>query len=146
MALNLNDFTIAVFVPGEHCVIDVMHPETGKTAVNAETLEQVRKRYPTAQTCLYEDWIATRAAAQDAPVTWAEITEERYDEMLNVLPPVNYGRGGFQVGEPADHHAGNGRPRFAAFIASGGKHYESSRPMTSTEFRAFVASGCKVEA
>jgi hypothetical protein len=30
---------------------------------------------------------------------WKEITEERYDEMLNILPPLKWTRGGFYVSE-----------------------------------------------
>ena len=41
-------------------------------------------------------------------ITWIETTEERYYEMLGVLPPASQGSmigaHGFQVGEPMDHN------------------------------------------
>ena len=46
---------------------------------------------------------------------WIETTEERYDEMLGVLPPAYWSSIGFLVGEPMDHNA-NGQPRFSAFV------------------------------
>lgn len=34
---------------------------------------------------------------------WREITEENYEEMLNVLPPLKWGNGGFFVSELYSH-------------------------------------------
>jgi hypothetical protein len=56
--------------------------------------------------------------------------------MLEVLPPAVMARGGFLVGEPWDHHALTGRPRYAAFVELGGRWFESTRPVTVAEFRS----------
>jgi hypothetical protein len=66
---------------------------------------------------------------------WKLITEERYDEMLGVLPPALQTGLGFLVGEPYDHDA-QGRPRFTGFVCLGEHFFESDSPMTCIEFRA----------
>ncbi len=99
--------------PGEDSLIDCIHPETGLTFICGETFEQVRERYPNAERINIADWNKAIAAKQDEPVIWQEITEEKYNYYLEVLPPAAYARGfagGFLVGEPWDHHARkNGR-------------------------------------
>ena len=67
---------------------------------------------------------------------WKITTEERYDEMLGVLPPAAYSLYGFLVGEPMDHDR-EGWPRFSAFVEVEGKFYESKQPLTAREFKAF---------
>ncbi len=76
--------------------------------------------------------------------------------MLEVLPPAAYlpvaetgyfptVTHGFLVGEPWDHCAATGAPRFSAFIKRGytgvkdsdAKFYEANRPMTRKEFNLF---------
>ena len=68
-----------------------------------------------------------------------ECTEERYVEMLGVLPPALWIAKGFLVGEPFDHRTckktGVVRATYAAFINHGDKFYEGPN-MTVPEFRA----------
>jgi hypothetical protein len=71
---------------------------------------------------------------------WAATTKEIYWDMLEVLPPAAMMGGGFLVGEPVDHHATSGQPRFEAFIKQGEKYSVSSRPITRKEFTALFAS------
>ena len=123
-------------VPGKHHIIDEVNPLTGRSMVDGHTLAEVQARNPGAVLIARADWKRERAAEQDTPVEWTEVDEERYDEMLNVLPPVNLTHDGFQVGEPQDHHVVSGQPRFDSYRLVGGKHYVGSRPMTSAEFRA----------
>ena len=66
---------------------------------------------------------------------WIEITEDRYEEMLGVLPPALWLADGFLVGEPMDHNE-HGQPRYSAFLRFGGKHYECEQVLTAREFRA----------
>jgi len=69
---------------------------------------------------------------------WIEVTEERYDEMLGMLPPAVHRACGFLVGEPMDHDA-NGMPRFTGFLISAdGRYWESRRPITAREFYQMV--------
>lgn len=128
--------TYAVAVPGERNLIDTLNPATGLTDCCNETLEQVRLRYPGAEIVCIDEWCAQRGKEQDAPIEWSEVTEDKYDDMLNVLPPAAWVNGRFLVGEPWDHHALSGRPRYAAFVKRGGKCYASSRPITVKEFHA----------
>lgn len=117
-------------------MIDLIHPLTGKTAIYGKTLEDVRqeKGYEQAERMTIEEFCQSKAAAQDTPVIWEPTTEERYWEMLECLPPAAHTALGFLVGEPCDHHAMTGRPRYSAFIKRGDRYFESNRPMTTNEF------------
>ncbi len=72
---------------------------------------------------------------------FTEVSRERCDEMLGVLPPALWIDKGFLVGEPYDHRrckaTGRFTASFAAFIRYRGKYYESEEAMTAAEFRAF---------
>lgn len=132
------DLKQAFAVPCDNHFIDAIHPETGRSLVNGQTLEEMRERYPAIEIVNIDDWCAAKGARQDSPVSWDEITEERYDDWLECLPPafMQFGAvGAFMVGEPSDHHAVSGKARFQACIAKGGKHFASSRPMTVGEFK-----------
>ncbi len=65
---------------------------------------------------------------------WVETTEEKYDEMLGVLPPASMAGNAFQVGEPMNHK--NGRPTFSSFCQRDGKYWESAEALTFKEFKA----------
>jgi hypothetical protein len=130
------NFTHAFAVPGRAAVIDLMHPNTGRSLHLDQTLEQVRERYPEAEVVALDEWRAARAAEQDAPVTWEPVAEADYDDALNVLPPVAWDGNTFGVGEPYDHHALSGLPRFIAYRRCGSLYCKSSRPMTVSEIRS----------
>jgi hypothetical protein len=125
-------------IPGEDSIIDCVHPVTGLTCRCGETLEQVRERYPNAIKMSIADHCTLAALRQDTPIAWEEITHERYSDYLECLPPAAYARdlGAFLAGEPTDHHALSGRPRYTACETRGGKCYASTRPLTKVEFRA----------
>ena len=64
---------------------------------------------------------------------WKEISEERYEEMLDILPPVAWYNGGFFMSE---RFTGN----ISAFLQKwGGKYYESLQRM-STPRNEIIAS------
>ena len=73
-----------------------------------------------------------------------ECSEERYDEMLGVLPPALWLSKGFLVGEPFDHRTCKVtnivRASYAAFFQKNGKFYEGGN-LTVPEFSAFDISG-----
>lgn len=73
-------------------------------------------------------------------IEWIETTEERYDEMLGVLPPALMERRGFLVGEPMDHRTCSIKnriaPTFSAFVQVGDKFYEANQALTVAEYRA----------
>jgi hypothetical protein len=70
-----------------------------------------------------------------------EVSAERYDEMLGVLPPAMWLGKGFLVGEAWTHKrctvtGRDNTPAFAPFLEYRGKFYEGPEPMTGAEFRA----------
>jgi hypothetical protein len=125
-------------VPGNNNIIDEVHTVTGRGVFSNETLEQVQVRYPGAVRMPIAKWTAAKGALQDTPVTWIPVTKKHYNDMLNFLPPERMARGAFIVGEPADHHAVSGLPRYSMFRAINGQLQESSRPVTVAEFTTLV--------
>lgn len=135
-------------IPGQ-TMIDEINPNTGLGVYSGHTLEQVQERYPGAQIMEIDEYCRSKAAAQDTAVVWIETTREEYDNMLGCLPPAAHNSRGFLVGEPWDHHALTGRPRYAAFIEKTTRgdgwretrYYRASRPMTTAEFAALDLKG-----
>jgi len=68
-----------------------------------------------------------------------EITAERYDEALSILPPTLWLANRF-LGDPADHRlckiTNEVLPTYSAFFFAYGCYYESE-PMTVPEFTKF---------
>lgn len=118
-------------------IIDVLNPDTGLTAIYGKKLEDCRKEkgYEQAERMTIDEFCRSKAEVQDTPVSWEPVTEETFDDMLNVLPPAYMGNGGFLVGEAWDHHALTGQPRYAAYRKHGGVYETASRPMTIKEFK-----------
>lgn len=69
-----------------------------------------------------------------------EVTESRYDEMLNILPPRLWLGYGFLVGEPVNDRfftvTGNKSATYASFFNAFGGYYKGD-PMTVQEFVKF---------
>jgi hypothetical protein len=138
----ISTFTEVFAVPGEGSIIDGIHPETGRSCINGETLEQVQARYPLAVRMPWEDWRQAQIAKQDTPITFTRTTERKYREMLEILPPAAWEGGAFLVGEPYDHSFATGRPRFQMYWQRGEYAYiASSRPVTYAEFKALIQGG-----
>jgi hypothetical protein len=135
------DFLDVFAVPGEHSIVDAVNPETGRSVINDETLEQIRLRYPAAVVMAWEDWRSARAAEQDTPITWQPITAEQYQDWLEVLPPLCWRDGGFLVSEPHDHSMSTGKPRYQGCRIIAGQHVASSRPVTVAEFQSAMKGG-----
>jgi hypothetical protein len=117
-------------------IIDVLRPATGLTACYGKTLAQIRDECPDATEMSIDEFCAWKSSQQRTPITWEPTTAERFDEMLGVLPPAAMRDNGFLVGEPWDHDALNGQPRFSAYRKRGDVYEVSNRPMTRAEFRA----------
>lgn len=136
----LAEVTHAFVKPGDYgSIIDGVHPVTGRSCCFDQTLEQVRERYPEAIVMLLDDWRAEKIKLQETPIQWIPCSERRYREMLEVLPPIGWDWLGFLVGEPSDHSARTGKPRYQAFVVRGSEsykhYYASSRPLTVAEWR-----------
>ena len=123
-------------VPGENSIIDAVNPTTGLSWYNGETLEQVRLRYPLAELMLLDDYCTAKYERQNSAIVWNEISQEQYDEWFECLPPAAWGHRAFLVGEPSDHCAKTGRPRYHACRMVGDIAQAASRPMTRAEFTA----------
>lgn len=67
-------------------------------------------------------------------ITWTPSTEEKFDEMLGVLPPAAMAKGAFLVGEPLRHKGG--RPAFEAHKHKDGVYSVSDDAVTFAEFKA----------
>jgi len=122
-------------VPGEDSVIDTIRPD-GLTSVLGESFEQVRARHPAAVRMTWATWRAAAIERQRAPIHWQPTTADKYMEMLEVLPPIEWRSGAFLVGEPIDHCHATGRPRFQAYRQIDDRFYASNRAITVLELRA----------
>lgn len=69
--------------------------------------------------------------------SWLPSTRERFEHMLNVLPPATESGGGFLVGE-AQHHDDAGYAYYSAHRCRHGEYQVGSRPLTVPEFRLAV--------
>jgi len=142
--LSLNDCTHCIAVPGQDVAIDLVHPITGRTVYGDKTLAEIkaeRPEYAAAELMTWEEFSRRAAELQHTPIEWEATTEEEYTYGLEVLPPALWIKGGFLVGEPCDHDASNGRPRFQGFRHDRGPYERASRPMTCAEFRQELKAG-----
>ena len=69
-------------------------------------------------------------------------TQDKYYQMLGVLPPAFQDGYGFLVGEPHDHRRCKVtkmvRPTFAAFIQYRGEFFVSKKALTIPEYKAKI--------
>lgn len=65
---------------------------------------------------------------------WQESTEERYEDALNALPPIDWNCLSFLLGEPFDHDD-EGRPRYDAHRKVGGRYEVGAFPVNVRDFR-----------
>lgn len=137
--MNPDTFTECFAVPGEHNIIDAVNPDTGLSWIEAENLEQIQARYPGAVRMDLDAWIADKAERQNTPIAWDAVTEEEYYRLFECLPPEAYRATGFLVGEPDDHCARTGKPRFMAYRMRGKVCERASRPMTIAEFQGLMS-------
>lgn len=72
-----------------------------------------------------------------------EVSAERYDEMLGVLPPERMAYGGFLVGEPTDHGGEGHAARYALYITEKGKYYYAGLA-TCKDFDTFTIPAWRV--
>lgn len=122
-------------IPGEDHILDTINPVTGLTSVYGKTEAQVKAESPLAVRMSWEDWRMAASKRQQTPIYWMRTTQHKYNEMLEVLPPIDWRSGAFLVGEPTDHDFGTGQPRYQAYRELGGFYYASSRPITRTELK-----------
>ena len=104
--MRIIDLKECFYQPGKPGIIDAVHPNTRKGVYGGHTLEETQREYPGAELGDMD----TVVSQQDdfwrrAPV---EITEERWMEMLGVLPPVGWEHGpGGEVFKLSERTSGN---------------------------------------
>lgn len=116
----------------------------GKTVYGLLPVEKVLAENPDYRLVSYDEFVAAASAEQDQPVSWSPVSEDDYYEKMDCLPPAVARSYGFLLGEPQDHHAATGKPRFAAFLKLGigetTRFLRSSRPLQVAEFLALDVS------
>lgn len=90
--LSYEAFTECWYVPGETHIVDLIHPDDGLTLHYHEDALAVRDRYPAAERMSCDDaWkLIDAAALAQYRKDVSEVTEERFMDALNVLPPVGW--------------------------------------------------------
>ena len=122
-------------------VIDFIHPETEKTLYFSKSRDDLLETYPDVSEMSLGEFMTWKAAQQRTPIAWnEEIPRDRFISALECLPPAagTDGWRDFLIGEPYDHDALNGEPRYQGYRRIGKQYFQSSRPITVTEFRAEV--------
>lgn len=79
-------------------------------------------------------------------IRFQPITEERYFELLEALPPIEFSPRAFLVGEPYTEQTcqitGKFLPSYqACFDFGNGNFYEAHRPLTRPEFKVLDRNG-----
>lgn len=134
--MAMSDCEECYAVPGADNIIDVIRPDNGLTWCFGSTEAEIKAREPQAVRMPFAEFLKAKAERQQTPIKWTRTTERKYQEMLEILPPAYWSGGAFLVGEPWDHCAATGAPRFAAYVARGGRYYTASRPLTIAELKA----------
>ena len=106
----------------------------GQTIYGRKPVDKVLAENPSYKLVEYDEYVAAASAEQDQPIVWSPLSEEDYYEKMDCLPPAVARSYGFLLGEPQDHYAATGKPRFAAFLKLGPRFCRSSRPLRVEEF------------
>jgi hypothetical protein len=110
-------------VPGRTNIIDLATADN-RGMYSGETLEQLQKEYPGTQLMDIDaaDAMVEKAKHEKYVYGPIEITEERFTEMLEILPPVGWKRSaGSQSFKMSERMTGN---LTAIFCEIGGRYFE----------------------
>jgi len=114
------EFRDCFYTPGKPGIIDAVHPGTGRGAYSGETLTETRERYPGAALGNFDEVIDAQDGYWRSPPV--EITAERFEEMLCILPPEGWVNGGrWEVFKLMEYTAGD---ITAIFCRIGGRYFE----------------------
>ena len=78
-------------------------------------------------------------------LTFRPITEDRYNEALECLPPIAWVKHGFLIGEAWDFvalDAETGANGYVGCLKFNGEHYETTAPITASEWRHLNDGDC----
>lgn len=115
--MTFNIDTPCAYSAERNCVIDLFDDD-GLTKFSRDTIDEVRERYPDAVTLpLSEAAERIEATFKSEPV---EIERETYEDMFEVLPPVDYSTGqGWRSFKMCERTSGN----VTAIYATDGARY-----------------------
>ena len=90
--LPYDAYTECWYVPGETAVVDLIHPDDGLTLHFQECAAEIQARHPAAQRMAFDEaWkLADAAGTERCKQDITEVTEARFMDALNVLPPVGW--------------------------------------------------------
>ena len=88
--MNITDVKDCYYQPGTLTIIDTIHPTTGLGLYGKKTLADVKEEYEGAEIWDFDKAIAHKEESDKT--TPQEISAERFDEMLCVLPPSGWVR------------------------------------------------------
>lgn len=93
--------------PGDMHAIDEISPTDGRTVWGNLSIEEATQKHPGARVMTYAEWMPLEEAAEVAHYCKQpeEVDRERFRQLLEVLPPMNWqgvGRAheSFMLGEP----------------------------------------------
>ena len=141
MTMSVNDSTQCFVSKATGTIIDIINPHTGKTFCLSKTRDDLlTEGYKDVELMTVGDFLTWKAAQQRTPITWKYVNKEQFYYALECLPPATGTAGwrDFLIGEPYDHDALNGKPRYQGYRRVGKQYFQSSRPMTVTEFNIEV--------
>jgi hypothetical protein len=121
-------------VAGDRFMVDLIDPETNLGVYSRKPVEELIRKY-NGERMTIEAFEQRCFERQNTPVTWVKSDKDNFDYALGCLPPAAYSGSGFLVGEPCDHCAKTGQPRFTAWKKDGEECFYSSRPVTLAEFK-----------
>jgi len=110
----------------------------GKTAINGHTLAESAEWHNTdpSHFAVVDDAEMEQLVSNDRQSkieSFTEITRERFDHMLDVLPPMNFTGNYFQLSEALQYDLR------ATFLHKGGKFYEATLPTgTKSDNREYI--------
>lgn len=132
------EFQECYTLPDFDCMSDTIHPITGLTTYGGKSEADIRKEHPTILRMSTDEFCQKKAEKQNSPIEWKPTDKDRYYEALGCLPPAFLDGGRFLVGEPMDHCAKSGRPRYDGYCESQGAYFHTSRPVTVRDFKALA--------
>jgi len=104
--LSMDDIKDCYYQPSTQTVIDTIHPITGVGVWSKKTLAETQAEYDGAEVWDFDKAIEHKQnEAKTAP---KEISAERFEEMLYVLPPVGWkNEGGAESFKMSERWSGN---------------------------------------
>jgi hypothetical protein len=83
-----NKSTHVFYSKDKRCVIDVVNPTTGKSAINCHSMDDLRDEYPDVRMVTWAEHDQLHRESWVTP--WREVTEDEWHDMLEVLPPSDW--------------------------------------------------------